>query len=204
MSTVAAASPSIALPPKLLIATLKRGDQGAVVRAFQEQLSKLGFLLHTPDGKFGPQTEQDLKAFQLAVGLEPTGLLNMATRKALSHELADKPMMPKRLPAKLTLPQRRLAAFAYRALLAKPKAAEKAPTLKAPLSVRIDALLGGKKEVVVDQGRAWLKQTTIVPGSPTKWTDLGTVPAALLTDVFGSGAEKEAPAKTDRFVAAKA
>lgn len=194
MSAVAPVSAPVArfAPSKAPLS--KRGDAGPVVRSMQEQLSKLGFLLHTPDGKFGAQSEQDLQAFQLAVGLKPTGLWDASTRKAMARELAEHPLMPKLLPTRLNRGERRLAAFAYRALLAQPRPLASAPKLVAPRTVRIDALLGGSKDVVVDQGHAWLKQTVVVPGLPSTWTELGALPAALAAELEN---------RADSFVAAK-
>lgn len=63
--------------------TLKRGDKGNDVWALQEALVKNGFDCGAPDGKFGPNTERWVKAFQKAKGLKADGIAGEKTLIAL-------------------------------------------------------------------------------------------------------------------------
>ena len=62
---------------------LRRGDRGAAVLQVQQRLSALGYWLGTPDGAFGPLTEQAVLALQGAGGLSRDGVLGPRTRRAL-------------------------------------------------------------------------------------------------------------------------
>lgn len=74
----AAASTTTATAP-----VLRRGDRGSAVLAAQERLASLGYWLGTPDGSFGPLTEQAVFALQGAAGLTRDGVLGPLTRRAL-------------------------------------------------------------------------------------------------------------------------
>lgn len=84
--------------------TLREGDRGADVTSLQTQLLELGYL--TPegvDGIFGPKTEDAVKAFQRAQGLEIDGIVGPNTRGTLQQELGA----PERSPAVAPEPQPR-------------------------------------------------------------------------------------------------
>ena len=69
------------------IAKKGQGDIGKpddVVRQAQERLTQLGFKL-SPDGRFGAVTEEALKNFQKATGLEPTGVVDEATAETMRN-----------------------------------------------------------------------------------------------------------------------
>ncbi|HEX7314731.1 MAG TPA: peptidoglycan-binding protein [Pyrinomonadaceae bacterium] len=63
--------------------TLRRGDQGANVRALQDSLVQLGHLtaaqVRTGPGNYGPRTEAAVKEFQRENGLTPSGTYDAAT-----------------------------------------------------------------------------------------------------------------------------
>ena len=63
--------------------TLKRGDKGTDVKQMQAALVKHGFDCGEPDGKFGPNTEKWVKAFQKANKLTANGIANEKTLIAL-------------------------------------------------------------------------------------------------------------------------
>ena len=65
---------------------IKRGDSGDRVVEAQEMLCRSGCLLSAIDGDFGPLTEQSVKDFQEAVGLEITGIINKETYHKLTAE----------------------------------------------------------------------------------------------------------------------
>lgn len=64
--------------------TLKKGMTGPNVEALQRALNGLGYNVDI-DGKFGPQTEAALKAFQAAAGLTPDGVVGQQSRPLLAE-----------------------------------------------------------------------------------------------------------------------
>jgi peptidoglycan hydrolase-like protein with peptidoglycan-binding domain len=66
-----------------VMATLRRGSTGPEVTALQQRLTDLGFDPKGIDGKFGPNTEAAVKAFQQAKGLTVDGIVGPITRAAL-------------------------------------------------------------------------------------------------------------------------
>ena len=67
-------------------ASFQRGDDGEEVLAIQKRLVELHYTVGTLDGKFGPDTEKAIKAFQTAQGLEVDGVVGSATYKALMNK----------------------------------------------------------------------------------------------------------------------
>jgi len=65
------------------MATLQRGSTGPQVTRLQRRLVELGFDPKGIDGKFGPDTETAVKAFQQANGLPVDGIVDANTRAAL-------------------------------------------------------------------------------------------------------------------------
>ena len=65
------------------MATLQRGSVGPEVTRLQRRLVELGFDPNGIDGKFGPDTETAVKAFQQANGLPVDGIVDANTRAAL-------------------------------------------------------------------------------------------------------------------------
>lgn len=66
---------------------LKRGMNGADVKALQAALTKLGFSPGAADGDFGPATEQAVTAFQQAKGLTADGVAGPKTLAAVNTAL---------------------------------------------------------------------------------------------------------------------
>ncbi len=64
---------------------LRRGEDGAVVKKLQEDLTKAGYPTQGADGKFGQNTEDAVKRYQQAHGLTADGIAGQATLKALSE-----------------------------------------------------------------------------------------------------------------------
>lgn len=73
--------------------TLGMGSSGGEVRRLQQDLIKAGFKLFA-DGIFGRDTERDIKALQIDIGLESTGIADYDTQTRLSaavYEISDIP-----------------------------------------------------------------------------------------------------------------
>lgn len=74
---------------------LRDGASGAAVRDLQQQLNQLGYRgadgrpLETASGKFGPQTEHALRAFQEDRGLKVDGIFGDRSREALATANRD-------------------------------------------------------------------------------------------------------------------
>ena len=62
---------------------LRRNEEGAAVKKLQEDLTKAGFSTQGTDGKFGQNTEDAVKRYQQARGLEADGVAGPATLNAL-------------------------------------------------------------------------------------------------------------------------
>jgi peptidoglycan hydrolase-like protein with peptidoglycan-binding domain len=78
-----------------LATTLKKGSEGPAVRYLQRRLSALGYQVSV-DGKYGPGTEQAVRALQTAFGYDVDGIVGEATHKLVNQQIgygfrADKP-----------------------------------------------------------------------------------------------------------------
>ncbi len=78
--TIPAAAPT---PTPTECPFLARGSQGAVVRDLQTRLQAAGFSPGQIDGIFGPLTEGAVRQLQTARSLPPTGIVDIATWRAL-------------------------------------------------------------------------------------------------------------------------
>src|SRR5215468_1902139 len=67
-----------------VVAALQMGSVGAEVQQLQTALAGLGFPVGEIDGEFGPNTEAALRSFQMSRNLQPTGVADAATLRALS------------------------------------------------------------------------------------------------------------------------
>ncbi len=81
--TTTAASKPVPAPTT----TLKPGDTGNQVKVLQRALASLGFSTGTPDGDYGPATEEAVKKFQRSVGLDDDGVVGSKTLQALKTAL---------------------------------------------------------------------------------------------------------------------
>jgi phage tail tape-measure protein len=84
-TTTAPSSAPRVQPPRT---TLTPGSSGRQVKLLQRALLQLGYSPGRVDGSYGLATENALKRFQQANGLEPDGVLGPKTLKALKHKLA--------------------------------------------------------------------------------------------------------------------
>ena len=66
-------------PTSFTLSLTKKGDSGIIVKILQVVLTLRGFNTGTPDGQFGPNTEQAVKEYQLSKGLDPDGIVGPAT-----------------------------------------------------------------------------------------------------------------------------
>ena len=77
--------------PAYLELPMQRGDQGEQVRKLQEFLFQQGYTKNRPDGDFGRGTEKVVKAFQKAVGLDATGVVDAKTIETINKIVAETP-----------------------------------------------------------------------------------------------------------------
>src|SRR5262249_13606689 len=84
-----AANAEIAYPGYML----QRGAIGLMVKRLQEHLTLAGFATQIdgalPHGGFGPATERSVQQFQIALGLDGTGIVDEPTWHLLVEPLAD-------------------------------------------------------------------------------------------------------------------
>ena len=67
---------------------LKRGSKSEAVTTLQKRLIELKYLKGTADGSFGPATETAVMLFQQASGMNPSGIADEATLKAIYSDSA--------------------------------------------------------------------------------------------------------------------
>jgi hypothetical protein len=68
--------------------TLRPGDTGSQVKVLQRALKALGFSPGTPDGDYGPSTQNAVEQFQASKRLTADGIVGPATLNALQKALA--------------------------------------------------------------------------------------------------------------------
>jgi peptidoglycan hydrolase-like protein with peptidoglycan-binding domain len=83
-TTATNTTPAVEAPSQ----TLKPGDQGAQVKTLQKALASLGYSPGTPDGDYGPSTQNAVERFQIAHNLGEDGIVGPATLNALQKALA--------------------------------------------------------------------------------------------------------------------
>ena len=69
--------------------TLSPGATGAQVKLLQQALNKLGYSVGTPDGNYGPATQQAVEKFQASHNLGVDGVVGEQTLAALRQALAS-------------------------------------------------------------------------------------------------------------------
>ncbi len=69
--------------PVIVYEELKKGDKGEKVKVLQSKLISRGYLSGSADGNFGGMTESAIKEFQMANGLEITGIADNAMQQIL-------------------------------------------------------------------------------------------------------------------------
>jgi Putative peptidoglycan binding domain len=82
-TTAANTNPSVPAPAQ----TLKPGDTGPQVKTLQQALAALGYSSGTPDGVYGPSTQNAVERFQVAKGLDEDGIVGPTTLAALQKAL---------------------------------------------------------------------------------------------------------------------
>ena len=76
------------------LAEMARGDRGDEVAAVQRKLIDLGYLNDVADGIFGKNTQNAVIAYQQAMGLPPTGIVDDATLNLLNGVTPVAPQAP--------------------------------------------------------------------------------------------------------------
>lgn len=82
-ATTANTTPAVEAPSQ----TLKPGDTGSQVKTLQKALASLGYSPGTPDGDYGPSTQNAVERFQIAKGLAEDGVVGPATLNAIQKAL---------------------------------------------------------------------------------------------------------------------
>ena len=76
------------------LADLAKGDRGDDVTAVQRKLIDMGYLNDVADGIFGKNTQNAVIAYQQAMGLPPTGIVDDATLNLLNGVAPEAPQAP--------------------------------------------------------------------------------------------------------------
>ena len=71
--------PTRAMKKACALPTLRKGDRNAYVLNWQKYLNANGYFCGKEDGKFGVNTQQAVKAFQLTKNLNPDGIIGINT-----------------------------------------------------------------------------------------------------------------------------
>lgn len=88
--------------------TLSIGSRGTEVRTLQQRLQRAGYSPGGVDGVFGAHTEQSVRAFQQAKGLEVDGKVGPLTLRALTDGFEPaRPSSPRTAPTEPTAPRPR-------------------------------------------------------------------------------------------------
>ncbi len=72
-----------------ITSNLQKGSENEDVIRLQNLLSRAGYLSASPNGYFGYQTENAVRAFQRDNGLSSSGVVGEATRNALNERMCD-------------------------------------------------------------------------------------------------------------------
>ena len=75
--------------------TLRPGMRGPAVRQLQHRLAALRYYPGTADGRFGPDTQEAVWAFQEVQGLRTTGNVNRFMQEALAHPRQPHALVPR-------------------------------------------------------------------------------------------------------------
>lgn len=151
-----------ALPPEN--DTLEVGDSGAIVKAIQERLSALGYVVGKVDGVFGSRTRAAVLAFQAENGLSTDGTVGPETRQALNSDSA-KPMP---LGERATETKEDLKAAGSKTI----ETTEKIKDTAKALAV-VTASAGAVKETgVLDSAQGWLANLTLLKTTTNGFVDL--------------------------------
>lgn len=76
------------------LALIRPGDNGNAVRVIQTRLAQMGFHQGAIDGDYGTVTQRAVAAFQRANRLNPTGLVDHPTLRALGYQVDNRPAAP--------------------------------------------------------------------------------------------------------------
>jgi len=73
--------------------TLQRGSESEAVRRLQVRLRELGYLTASADGYYSPRVEIAVKAYQAAMGLEPTGIADAHMQRMIPDPSLEKQIL---------------------------------------------------------------------------------------------------------------
>lgn len=92
--TASVSPPSASPSPLRTSRTLTPGMSGTDVRQLQRQLASLHYDPGPADGRFGPDTQEAVWAFQAVQGIAVTGNVGPVTRQALAHPRDPAALVP--------------------------------------------------------------------------------------------------------------
>ncbi|MDJ0619197.1 MAG: peptidoglycan-binding protein [Calothrix sp. MO_192.B10] len=85
LGTVLIAVAIASVPWQAAVAQIRRGQSGAEVNYIQSCLRKLGYFKGNITGNFGPKTENAVRSFQQAKGINAIGVVGPQTQRALNR-----------------------------------------------------------------------------------------------------------------------
>lgn len=135
--------------------TLKKGSKGRAVKDLQEALAALGYEVGTVDGVFGSKTEDAVKVFQEASGLDVDGVAGPITWLNIDEADQSEPVLrngSKGLPVRRLQKRMQLAGFAIAEVNGRfgPKTEAAVKALQKQAGLAGDGIVGTKTWAVVD------------------------------------------------------
>ncbi|MDO8594918.1 MAG: peptidoglycan-binding protein [bacterium] len=91
-------------PPVSALTELSEGDLGEAVRLLQTKLSALGYYKAPVIAVYDPVTREAVRSFQVAMGISPTGSLDMQTAKKVEEEFLRLPVVVQPPPVTPPIP----------------------------------------------------------------------------------------------------
>jgi peptidoglycan hydrolase-like protein with peptidoglycan-binding domain len=137
--------------------TLKKGSKGQAVKDLQQALLDIGVKPGPGkvDGVFGTRTQDAVKAFQTAFGIEPDGIVGPLTWLNIDEAYGSEPLLrngSKGLPVRRLQKRMMLAGFAIPEVNGRfgPKTEAAVKALQQQAGVQVDGVVGPQTWAVVN------------------------------------------------------